>query len=204
MLPEVVTEIVTNPPNQPISYGPLIAVSSPMRRSRLWIGVAVALAFIFAGCNGLAAMDYFCSECATDRREVQLCLPKNRRLVTLYGMETPTVFTAMKRAVEPGRCPHRWVFASGKGGGFIDAKGAESRRTLLLALHNLGVVDSASTVDPAGALELIRWTLRTDVSEELFWTWCRRSDTRPMDFDSEPTFRAWFDEFRPKAVSAPN
>lgn len=174
-----------------------------MRRSRLWMGIAVGLVFIFVGCNGLAAMDYFCSECATDRREVQLCLPGNRRLLTLCGMETPTVFTAIKRMVEPGRCPHRWVFASGKGGRFIDAKGAESRRTLLLALHNLGVVESAARVDPAGALELIRWTLRTDVSEELFWQRCRGSDSRPIDFDSEPSFRAWFDEFRPKAVTGP-
>jgi len=172
-----------------------------MRRRRLWIGIGVGVAFMFVGCNGLAAMNYFCSECGTDRDEIQLCLPKNRRLVTIYGWETPTVFTAMKRVVEPGPCKHRWVYASGRGGSFIDPAGAAPRRHLLVAMHNLGIVESAGRVNAANALELIRWTLRNDISDEDFQRRCLDADSRPVEFDSDPAFRRWFEEFRPKPVT---
>lgn len=167
-----------------------------MKRSRTWIWVFLAIAFMFVGGNGFSRMEYFCSECATDRYALQVCLPMNRAILTLYSLETPSPFTAMKRAVEPGRCEHRWVYASGKGGLFIKPDGAEPRRKTLTAMNNLGVVNSASTVDAAGGLELIRWTLRTDVPEAVFRELCVGADERPVAFDSEPSFRAWFDEFR--------
>ncbi|HKS16440.1 MAG TPA: hypothetical protein VJU16_03955 [Planctomycetota bacterium] len=169
-----------------------------MRRSRAWIVVAASLAVIFVGCNGLARMTYYCSECATDCCDLQVCLPKNRKLFTLYSLETPTPFAAIRRSVEPGPCPHRWVYARGQGGWFIDGKGLEARRTLLQAMEKQGVVTAASRVDAAGALELIRWVLRTDIPEDVAMSQCVGPDQRAVDFDSPQAFRAWFDDLRRK------
>lgn len=174
-----------------------------MKSRRTWIAIAAGLAVIFVGCNGLARMDYFCSECATDRTALQVCLPKNRAILTFYSLETPSQFTTMKRAVEPARCEHRWVFASGKGGAFIKAEGAEARRDRLRLMDNQGIVTSASRADAIGTLELIRWSLRTDIPDELFRSFCFGPDQRAVSFDSEPTFRAWLDEFRRRATAAP-
>lgn len=171
-----------------------------MKSRRPWLVLAGSLAVIFAGCNGLARMNYYCSECATDCCDLQVCLPKNRRILTLYSLQTPTTFTAIKRTVEPGPCPHKWVYAVGQGGWFIKGAGAEARRTLLQAMDTQGVVTSASRVDAAGALELIRWILRTDLPEDLGRGQCVGPDSRPVDFDSPQAFRAWFDEFRRKAA----
>lgn len=166
----------------------------------LWSVIGLCLAVIFLGCNGLARMTYFCSECAADCCDLQVCLPKNRRLLTLYSLETPTTFTAIKRSVEPGRCPHRWIYAAGQGGSFINGAGAEARRTLLQAMDRQGVVTAASRVDAAGALELIRWALRTDIPENVLREQCVGADLRAVDFDSPQSFREWFDEFRRKAA----
>jgi hypothetical protein len=174
-----------------------------MRRSRAWIAAAAGLAVIFVGCNGLARMEYFCSECATDRYALQLCLPKNRPILTLYSLETPSQFTTIKRSVEPARCEHRWVFASGKGGSFIQAKGSEARRDRLRLMDNQGIVTSAQRADAPGALELIRWCLRTDIPDEVFRSFCFGPDQRAVSFESEPAFRAWLDEFKRKVGGAP-
>src|SRR6185503_13303128 len=115
-----------------------------MKSKRTWIWITLGLGMIFVGCNGLARMEYFCSECATDRVTLQLCLPKNKPVVTFYSLETASQFTTLKRAVEPARCEHRWVFANGKGGSFIRAEGAAARRERLRLLDNQGVVTSAS------------------------------------------------------------
>lgn len=171
-----------------------------MKSRRPWLVLAGCLTVIFVGCNGLARMNYFCSECATDCCDLQVCLPKNRRLLTLCSLQTPTPFTSIKRSVEPGPCPHRWVYAFGQGGGFIRGAGAEARRTLLQAMDKQGVVTSASRVDAAGALELIRWVLRTDLPEDLVRDQCVGPDSRPVDFDSPQAFRSWFDEFRKKVA----
>jgi len=172
-----------------------------MKSKRTWIWITLGVMVIFVGCNGLARMDYFCSECATDRYALQICLPKNKPVLTFYSLETPSQFTTIKRSVEPARCEHRWVLASGKGGAFITTEGAEARRDRLRLLDNQGIVTSVSRLDAAGALELIRWILRTDIPDELFRASCFGPDQRPVTFDSEPTFRAWFDEFRRKAAS---
>jgi hypothetical protein len=73
---------------------------------------------------------------------------------------------------------------------------------MLRAMEKEAIVTSASRVDPAGSVDLIRWSLRTDVSEELFREHCFTADHRAVDFDSAPSFRAWFDEFRRKAAGA--
>src|SRR5262245_51291475 len=174
--------------------------SPPVVKSRKpWVALGLGALVIFVGCHGLAKMDYFCSECATDRTALQLCLPKNRVVLTIYSMETPSQATAIKRSVEPGRCDHRWVFAAGRGGWFIRAEGAESRRTRLRQLDNQGLVASAARVDAPGCLEFIRWALRTDMPEEAFRESCLPPDGRGVTFDSESSFRAWFDELRKKA-----
>ena len=172
-----------------------------MKSRRTWIWITLGLGVIFAGCNGLAKMDYFCSLCATDRTTLQLCAPTNRPLITFYSLETPNHFTAMKRAVEPARCDHAWTFAAGKGGAFIKAEGAASRRQAWRDMDSQGLVTSASRVDPQGTLDFMRWVLRTDLAAELVRAHCFDSDQRPVSFDSEPTFRSWFDEFRKKAVT---
>src|SRR5262245_19016140 len=130
-------------------------------------------------------MDYFCSECATDRIALQLCLPKNQPLLTFYSLETPSQFTTIKRSVEPARCEHRWVFASGKGGSFIRAEGAELRRTRLRQLDNQGMVTSAARTDAPGCLEFIRWALRTDIPEETYRELCLSPEGRAEAFESE-------------------
>lgn len=167
-----------------------------MKSKRTWIWLALALLVIFTGCNGLAKMDYFCTLCATDRTALQLCVPTNRPLITFYSMEMPTHFTSMKRAVEPARCDHAWTFATGKGGGFIKAEGAASRRQTLRDMDSQGLVTSASRIDPYGTVDFMRWVLRTDISGDLVRKHCFDSDQRPVNFDSESSFRAWFEEFR--------
>jgi hypothetical protein len=147
-------------------------------------------------------MEYFCSLCATDRVALQLCVPMSRPVITFYSLETPTHFTSMKRAVEPARCDHAWVFASGKGGAFIRAQGAAARRATLLEMDAQGLVTSASRVDAPGALDFIRWVLRTDLDVAKVRALCAGPDQRPVSFDSEPSFRAWFEEFRRRAQSS--
>jgi len=174
-----------------------------MKSRRSWLVLAASLAVIFVGCNGLARMNYFCSECATDCLDLQVCLPKNRRILTLYSLQTPTTLTAIKRSVEPGPCHHKWVYALGQGGWFIKGEGAEARRTMLQAMEKQGVVTSASRVDAAGALELIRWVLGNDLPEVLVRDQCVGVDSRPVDFESPQAFRAWFDELRKKTAGSP-
>lgn len=170
-----------------------------MNRRKRWIRILVVLVLFFAGCQGIAGMDYFCSECATDQNEIQFCLPVNRPVLTLYLWRKPTEFTSLVRAAHPEPCEHRWVFASSRGGLFVQSNGADARRRLLKEMEKAAIVTSASRVDPSGAVDFIRWTLRTDVPQELGREMCFGADGRAVDFDSSTSFQSWFDEFRKKA-----
>jgi hypothetical protein len=56
------------------------------------------------------------------------------------------------------------------------------------------MLQSALAVDPEGAVELMRWTLRSDRAADLF------EESSEVRFDSRNSFLAWFDEFRRKAA----
>lgn len=172
-----------------------------MTTRKSWIRLAAVILLFFVGCNGIAGMDYFCSECAVDQNEIQFCLPGNRTVVTAYIWRKPTAFTALVRAADPEPCRHRWIFAAGKGGLFIQPVGADARRVTLRAMEKLALVTRASQVDPSGSVDLIRWALRTDIPEPVFRERCIGPDGRPVDFGSMSSFRAWFEAFRRKTGS---
>jgi hypothetical protein len=69
----------------------------------------------------------------------------------------------------------------------------------LVEMDQAALVRSAVEVDAAGAVELIRWTLQTDLPEELVREQCARADPGEAPFDSPASFRAWLGEYRRKA-----
>jgi hypothetical protein len=74
---------------------------------------------------------------------------------------------------------------------------AASLATIFVGCNGLARMDYFCSLC---ATDRIALQLRTDLSPELIRAHCFDSDPRAVSFDSEPAFRAWFDDFKKKAA----
>lgn len=89
-----------------------------MRPWHVGVGLVLILALLFVVTHSFTRMTYFCSGCASERKDVDVIPFGLGPLATIRGRETPTEFTALVSAVDPRPCAHRWVFAVGSGGSY--------------------------------------------------------------------------------------
>jgi hypothetical protein len=174
---------------------PVPAAPVPPPAPRAWptLLVSASLALLLVG--GLAAFSVFslryaCVECAATRKTV-----KFTDLVTLKERVRPGSATAAVREAFPGPCAHRWMLVEGKCAGFlkVSGRGLERQRNLW-ALESMGVIEAARKVDPRGAAELIRTSLRGKVAVSAK-EWAERG----KGFLSSEDFRCWFEDLRARA-----
>jgi len=165
-----------------------------MRPWVVGVGLVPLLAGLLVAANSFTTMTYFCSECASERRDLRV-IPFGLGTVGKFrGRPAPTEFTTMVAAVDRRPCAHLWVFANGSGGAYACLLGAEGRRVRLREVQASGMLGSALAVDPEGGVELIRWILRGNLPCELF--------KEEVQFSSRRAFRTWFDELRKKVTAA--
>jgi len=82
------------------------------------VGLLLVLAGMIVFGNSFTTMRYVCSECASDRQEIQVRPFGMRSLGALTRKETSSKFTTLIQAADPGPCAHRWVFSDGSGGAY--------------------------------------------------------------------------------------
>jgi hypothetical protein len=146
------------------------------------LALGVLLALLVAGCG--VSTTSLCENCGASRRTVELVKGVPIARTTRDGHVTPLI-----RRAYPGPCRHAWVTLWGTGGGFTCRLGKASDRAAAVAVaDDLGILDAAAKVDPAGAADLARWVLKGGATTDEVMRWWKELPR----FDTPEAFRGWF------------